>query len=338
MLRKQKDKHLPPVELEAQPSRRQRGHSFGNLISHIWPSRRPERGFTLRNEFKDDGPLSAVDLVFGITEPQKAAHVEDSKNIEAAKGSPHHFAPAQSLKPVAYKEHGQGVRKETSKVVERAGEDDKGKKLGLKTPLSSKSNPEHGDSRRPPASIASQLQQPSFRMSSLNFGNDTLGLHFQIPPTAKNKDGEGSDTQQIYEAKKARREQRRSLMESGDFLGVQGANPRTGYWDMSNGTTSSDPSQLSSGTRKKLEQQAKEVEEHGRNYAQAQAEYNAGLERAQTLRAKRHAEKMDEKLWQIRLMQRRRGRWNAGENGWSSVAEPDLSPVMQSVVGSPVKG
>ena len=90
--------------------------------------------------------------------------------------------------------------------------------------------------------------------------------------TIVDDDQERTKTQQVFEDKKAHREQRRSLRESGDFLGVQGANPRTGYWDVSEATTSSDPSQVSDETKRKLDQQARKLGEQKRAYEEAQKE------------------------------------------------------------------
>jgi hypothetical protein len=145
-------------------------------------------------------------------------------------------------------------------------------------------------------------------------------------------------TQKLFEDKKARREQRRSLRESGDFLGVQGANPRTGYWDVSSGTSGSEPSQTSEETKKKLDAEAKNIEEQKHKYEEAKAKHEAELVRVQTLRDNKKKEKEKRKTLELKIKQRRRGKWKLSEDGWRSVAEPELSPIVQSVVGSPARG
>jgi hypothetical protein len=75
---------------------------------------------------------------------------------------------------------------------------------------------------------------------------------------------------------------RRQLKESGDWLGVQGANPDTGEFDNLTPTTSSG--------------------------SEATA-----LRREATV-----------------IKRPRRVVWRRGDNQWSSVAEPDLSPIAQS--------
>ncbi|KUJ10231.1 uncharacterized protein LY89DRAFT_544485, partial [Mollisia scopiformis] len=143
-------------------------------------------------------------------------------------------------------------------------------------------------------------------------------------------------TQQLFEDKKARREQRRSLQESGDFLGVQGANPRTGYWDISDVTSSSEPSQASEEARQLLAKQAREVAEKKRRYEEAQVMQQTELKRVQALRDAKKRDKLEQKRRELKMRQRGRGKWRLSENGWSSLAEPDLSPIEQSLAGSPV--
>lgn len=177
----------------------------------------------------------------------------------------------------------------------------------------SSGSPEIGLSRKPLPSLPLMAQEDlGFRISMLNFSEDK-----QI-----------TTAQQLFEDKKTRREQRRSLRESGDYLGVQGANPRTGYWDVSSG---SDPSQISEETKQKLDEKAQEVAERKRRYEEAENKHQIELQRVQTVRE-------DKKKMEKKMKQRRRGKWQLSENGWSSVAEPDLSPIIQSVVGTPLVG
>lgn len=198
-----------------------------------------------------------------------------------------------------------------------------GRGSGLRKLLGSwgkKSNPERSSASPDIKSVMKLLpalpQMPQedlgFRISILNFSEEK-----QI-----------TTAQQMFEEKKARREQRRSLKESGDYLGVQGANPRTGYWDVSSG---SEPSQMSEETKRKLDEEAREVAERKRRYEEAEMKHRIELERVQSMREKK-------KNMEKKMKQRRRGKWQLSENGWSSVAEPELSPIIQSVVGTPIAG
>jgi hypothetical protein len=345
--RKQKDKQSPPAALETQPSRRRHGRSsLGNLVSRILPSRRAERGHTLRNEFKDDGPLAAADLVFGIIEPQGPADKQALNDPEEVVAIPYGATRIQDRRPTSRHSDSRDEMKrapakstDSQEIPVQSGGNGRAKgKKGLGRLLSLKTTPKHAeDGQEQGYTTSQQQQQPPFHLPSFNFEKDPLPLDFQKP--SDDKEGpEVSKTQHMFEAKKARREQRRSLIESGDFLGIQGANPRTGYWDISTPTSSSEPSQLSYETRKKLEQLAKDIDKQKTDYEQAQARYNADLSRVQSLKEQREAEKNELKKRRLKLKQRRYGKWNAGDNGWSSVAEPDLSPIRQSLVGSPVRG
>lgn len=338
-------KSPPPAALDTQLSRRRRGRSsLGSLVSRILPSRRPERGHTARSEYKDDGPLSATELVFGLTGPEDNSKVPVPNNADATR------ADSRGI-----------VRPKRYKSIIRGGDSEHGVEENPPKPSISEGQAVHAnelniDKKRPGISLYPQhfriaqdgngmnndmtphKQHPEFRLPSFKFVNDALGFESQKQNEGAGTGDDKSKSQQMFAAKKARRDQRKSLLESGDFLGVQGANPRTGYWDVSTATSSSDPSQTSYETRRRLEQQAKEVEEQRAMFEETQTKYNAEVERAQNVKAKKEAEKMELKKWHLKLKQRKRGRWNAGENGWSSVAEPDLSPIGQSLAGTPVKG
>jgi hypothetical protein len=347
MFRKQKDKLLPPAAPKTDPSRHNRERSsLGNFVSQILPSRRPEKGHTLRNEFKDGGAPAASELVFGIIEPQRPVNNEDSRDVQSTSGIHSGDSHIQDHRSTSLNK---GIRDGTLEVLYKSagseenlgqtGEDGRAKaKKRLAGLFGLKTGPRLDKEMQLQGYSASQEQQSTCHLPPLNFENDALELNFHKPTAAKEEEEELSRTQQIFEAKKARREQRRSLVASGDFLGVQGANPRTGYWDVSTATTSSEPSQMSSETRKYLEWQAKAVDEQKMKYEEAQARYSEEFARIQSLKENREAEKIRQKKLRFRSKQRMHGRWNAGENGWSSVAEPDLSPIRQSLLGSPTTG
>jgi hypothetical protein len=139
---------------------------------------------------------------------------------------------------------------------------------------------------------------------------------------------------QMYQDKRARREQRRSFRGSDDFLGVQGANPRTGFPDPSIATSSSTGDVISEPTRQKLE-------EDGRMMESARREYQAALERRERelrrLEMERERRRKDKRV-ELRARMRREGRWRSEGSQWNMVAEPLLSPILQSTAGSPTRG
>jgi predicted ribosome quality control (RQC) complex YloA/Tae2 family protein len=129
--------------------------------------------------------------------------------------------------------------------------------------------------------------------------------------------------QPALEEKKAAREQRRRFRRSEDFLGVQGANPVTGMWDISDYTSTTE--QMSAETQKRVDDQVKELAEAQRRYEEAQKSHQEMLQRIQALRDEKQEEKEQKKL--AEKIKRRRGeRWRLTENGWST----DLSPIVQS--------
>lgn len=344
-VRGHREKLSPPAALETQSYRRKHGRSssWSGFVSRILPSQRSERAQTLRNAYKDDGSQVATDLVFGMVGFPGSNHssgVERSKHtmVQSTKCSQnpidvenHHY---RSSPPDGHGSSGPHPSGSTRRDVhatqlnetERAQEK-KGSSLGRL--FSSRKHGKKGEGKHlHNYAVSPKQQQAVFDLPLLSLQREN----------SDHQESEKKITQQIFQDKKARREQRKNLRESGDFLGVQGANPRTGYWDVSTATSSSDPSQQSEETRRKIEQQAKEVGEQKRKYEEAQAKHESELARMQTLRDKEKKDRTNQKAWESKIKQRRRGKWKLSENGWSSVAEPDLSPIVQSVAGSPTRG
>lgn len=119
-----------------------------------------------------------------------------------------------------------------------------------------------------------------------------------------------SRTKQLYLERREKRRLRRSLKESGDFLGVQGINPATGELDVLT------PSSSSAGEFSSL---ARAVQATRESYEGA--------------RRQLEAEKM--RKWErdkraIRAEHRSTVRWRKKTSGWSSAVEPNLSPIAQS--------
>lgn len=147
--------------------------------------------------------------------------------------------------------------------------------------------------------------------------------------------------QRVFEVSKSRREERRSFRESDDFIGVQGVNPWTGYPDPSASASSSSGDIVNDLTRRKLE-------EDERRMATASREYKAALERRENemrrlemeseRRRRQKRERAEKKRAQLRARVRKYGRWRNDGNTWSMVTEPELSPIVQSIVRTPAHG
>lgn len=132
-----------------------------------------------------------------------------------------------------------------------------------------------------------------------------------IEPSRSSNSTPSTRTQQLYLAHREKRRLRRSLRESGDYLGVQGINPATGELDVLTPTSSSSASGFAS--------LARTVEDRRGAYESA--------------RRRLQAEKM--RKWErdkeaIRAEHRSNVRWMKRRSGWSSAVEPALSPIAQS--------
>jgi hypothetical protein len=146
---------------------------------------------------------------------------------------------------------------------------------------------------------------------------------------------------QQFEVKKVRRQERRSFRESEDFLGVQGANPKTGYPDPSPITSSDEPSYMSEEMRKKLEDNTRRIEATKREYEAALRRREMEVKRLVEVKERRRREKKEKaegKREELRAKMRRHGRWRSDGNGWSMVVGPALSPIQQSNEGTPGYG
>ncbi|KAF4977067.1 hypothetical protein FZEAL_6345 [Fusarium zealandicum] len=129
----------------------------------------------------------------------------------------------------------------------------------------------------------------------------------------------------VLEAKRKARKLRRSLKESGDYLGVQGYNPQTGVPDIVS-TSDSGESKLSPETERmlgKLEKLSKDAPSAAtREHAENEITHIRLRQEEERLRRRELAKQ--------RLTVPVTGKWRRRTHQWSSVQEPDLSPIAQS--------
>jgi hypothetical protein len=335
LFKKIKQKQPPPAAFDNTGSRRQHGRSssLGSFVARILPARREERGYTLRASFQDDGTQNAADLVFGVPKtPAQKYHSDSTVSDRGVARRPpsrsHNKDEAITPRPDTEGMDGEGVSMGNARDSRR---DSTGRR----------SNAPGGGCRR---LFSLRKSNEAGRPPDYHTVPRLSKQEMQTPVVVAQKDplldvaAGVSKVQRMYLDKKARRAKRRSIRDSGDFLGVQGANPRTGYWDPSTGTSSSDPSQMSEETRKRIDLEAKDIEEKKRKWEEAQAKLQTELERVQTLKNQRRSGKAEQKKINVRARQRMHGHWGLNDNGWSSVAEPELSSIIQSVAGTPMRG
>lgn len=313
----------PPTTFESRSLRRQhrRSSSLGELFSRMMPSNRPEKGHTLRPDIAvqythTNSNARSNDSSFG-----RVAN-ETNSNCDFARGyTPHNnaYLPPRRADHQAAEQQKKGAMKrligsmQSTKNAARA--------------IIRKSAEEHVE--KPTASqsedtdfhgiISQQLLNIDNKQSRSNPSQPRQPYAISSAVRRISKEKEVAALQQVLVHMKSRQvQQRRTLRESGDFLGVQGANPSTGYWDSTEGTTSSEETN-------QLAKRALELEQQKREIAEAELEIQA-----------REQEKKDYKLQKRRP---RNGRWQRSDCAWNSVAaESALSPIEQSVSGSSILG
>ncbi|QGI60647.1 uncharacterized protein FFB20_03353 [Fusarium fujikuroi] len=124
-------------------------------------------------------------------------------------------------------------------------------------------------------------------------------------------------------ARRKAREDRESLRESGDYLGVQGVNPQTGILDL---TSDSGQSTLSSKTEQKL----LNLEAQAKSTLSAAERKEAEIEIVKIHLDHEVAKARRKEKAEKQLAASATAKWRRGTHQWSSVQEPDLSPIAQS--------
>lgn len=133
-----------------------------------------------------------------------------------------------------------------------------------------------------------------------------------------NASSPGTRSQQLYLERREKRRQRRNLKESGDYLGVQGINPRTGEMDVLTPSSSSVSSPFSS-------------------LAWAVQNKRAAYEGARRTLWSEKMRKWETEKAALKAERGRRVRWTRNDSAWSSAVEPGLSPIEGSSAGSTLR-
>jgi hypothetical protein len=137
----------------------------------------------------------------------------------------------------------------------------------------------------------------------------------------------------MLKTKEDTRRRRRSLKESGDWLGVQGADPYSGQFDVLTPTDTLSTETTSPTTQKRLaglsqkKKTAKIAYEHAKLEEEIEKEkVIVGKERSKLGRMERAKDKLRQQQHEFAI-------WNQHKRQWSSAAEPNLSPVPRSTTG-----
>ncbi|KFY60751.1 hypothetical protein V497_03398, partial [Pseudogymnoascus sp. VKM F-4516 (FW-969)] len=303
--------------------------SLKRTFSKILPANRSERGGTLRER----DALGAIDHNDNAEKKQERGDEEQRSKKEIGEGRRTRSWSPRKGDVLGSSELSQDVEpgKEGEKETEKGGGNAFQRFLGLRRtslPASTPSGPLGG------------------RRLSLRRPKDKKAIHFASPPTTQippppasrsNASTPPLDRQAMYDQKRLHREQRRSYRSSEDYLTISGANPRTGYWDVNTAIGSTSSSEVAERARIR----EVEIEENRRRLEDAKRE----LEEAEGRREKEVRER-EERRERRRVRDREKeavrgkrgreaGRWRAEGEGWTMVVEPGLSPIVQSLAGSP---
>ncbi|KAI1470759.1 uncharacterized protein F4812DRAFT_277607 [Daldinia caldariorum] len=155
-------------------------------------------------------------------------------------------------------------------------------------------------------------------------------LDHEPQPPRKSEALRRTEVHELLQSKEESRKSRRSLKESGDWLGVQGADPYSGMFSVLTPTDTLSSETTSTSTRSKLsglalKRKAAKLEYEQLRLLEEQAKDKARLDREQAKLDK--IERVKEEL----RRQHQFARWSQHKRNWSSAAEPNLSPIAQSL-------
>jgi myosin heavy subunit len=126
------------------------------------------------------------------------------------------------------------------------------------------------------------------------------------------------------------RRHRRSLKESGDWLGVQGADPYSGEFAVLTHTSTLSTDNTSPSARKRLEILSRKKTTAKLAYEEAKLEVETEKEMVSVEKGRLKLEKMNWAKEELRQQQQEFATWSQHKRQWSSAAEPNLGPIAQS--------
>ncbi|KAL2016641.1 hypothetical protein VTK56DRAFT_3221 [Thermocarpiscus australiensis] len=278
-------------------SRRTLAGSVTSFFCRLRPSRRPERGGTARPTTDSAGECGP-----GGRSPQSWR--QKTRSLESDTIPANLWNTATTPPPGT---HSKGSK---AKGTQRRA---------ARLPPDGKNNAQpdlHFEGSRPPtypgAKDATSLMHP----------------HQNLPSTGTDNPSEPSTSRELLLAKREVRRQRRTLKESGDFLGVTGVNPYTGEMDVitpptatsSEDAVTSSPSPTTSG----LAAVAGDARD-------ARETYKLAKEKAKLQKEEEKLNRAEQRKDIVRaVLQQQPVKWRREESGWSLVAQPRLSPIAQS--------
>ncbi|KEY70983.1 hypothetical protein S7711_00820 [Stachybotrys chartarum IBT 7711] len=293
-----------------------RASSLGNWVKGKLPSRRPERGGTVRDHGyweREASHLTRLNpLSGGVADSYRSRRSEtgDSNRItrwNTAKDLPND-PPTQDLsvgRTETLHSNIQSTRaEESARKWSWAPHDDSGAKV-----LSGKHH-----------------RQDQHRLGIHPGQSTAINTSMAVVDEAARR--RLSTERHIIESKRKSR-QRKDLRLSGDFLGVQGINPETGQVDVLT-PTDSEESSMSQGTKQKVELLQQTLNQARSLYKHTEPKLQAAMER---IMVESKAEKLRQRQKRKEVLGQKVNQgmhWRRRTRQWASAQEPELSPILQS--------
>lgn len=306
----------PPTPEEQQhtitgaQTERRRSVSLGGWVKNMFPSQRPERGGTSREQ----GYWEQMDQQ-GNTRPRR--RMTDSQYSVGDVSGDSSYITRWNVPRDVSQDQSHDLPEQPLSVVPATSKPSSPPKDAIPDRSWSWS-PHNGSEEQISVTKVGGVLQSNYDQSN-DARRSSLGI--QTGTEAERKQPLNKDL--LRARSKARQRERRSLRESGDYLGVQGVNPHTGELDIVSPTVSSAESSADhhETPRRILRTWHNVLKSH--KSRDSPSRDNTGIEGedhriARSLRGKK---KMRELNKAVRWMRR----------GQSSLQEPDLSPIAQSL-------
>ncbi|KAI1409428.1 hypothetical protein F5Y13DRAFT_203614 [Hypoxylon sp. FL1857] len=156
-------------------------------------------------------------------------------------------------------------------------------------------------------------------------------LHSPEPlPPRKSEALTRAEVHELLQSKEETRRNRRSLKESGDWLGVQGADPYSGQYTVLTPTDTLSSDATPDSTRNRLAGLARKRKAARLEYEQIRLLEEQERDKAKLDREQAKLNKIERVKEELRR-QHQFTKWSQHKRQWSSAAEPNLSPIAQSL-------
>ncbi|KAI1650791.1 uncharacterized protein F4817DRAFT_242086 [Daldinia loculata] len=139
-----------------------------------------------------------------------------------------------------------------------------------------------------------------------------------------------TEVHELLQSKEEARRNRRNLKESGDWLGVQGADPYSGQFSILTPTDTLSSETTGTSTRTKLAGLARKKKAARLEYEQLRLLEEQEKDKARLDREQAKLNKIERVKEELRR-QHQFAKWSQHKRNWSSAAEPNLSPIAQSI-------